>query len=123
VFAFLASFDETIVSFFISGVENKTVTRKLFEDIDFNLSPVIAAVSTIFVVVTPASWTGSTRQNTNQGTTNETRRDGGLKSPLLAAFCSPCLWPVSSPCRSGDKQASQAELAISSGVHRASHTQ
>ncbi|WP_246801091.1 ABC transporter permease [Mesorhizobium amorphae] len=52
VFAFLASFDETIVSFYISGVENKTVTRKLFEDIDFDLSPVIAAVSTIFVVVT-----------------------------------------------------------------------
>jgi mannopine transport system permease protein len=52
VFAFLASFDETIVSFFISGVENKTITRKLFEDIDFNLSPVIAAVSTIIVVVT-----------------------------------------------------------------------
>lgn len=52
LFAFLGSFDETIVSFFMSGVENKTVTRKLFEDIDFNLSPVIAAVSTIFVVVT-----------------------------------------------------------------------
>jgi mannopine transport system permease protein len=52
VFAFLASFDETVVAFFISGVENKTITRKIFEDIDFNLSPVIAAVSTIFVVVT-----------------------------------------------------------------------
>lgn len=52
VFAFLASFDETIVSFFISGNENKTVTRKLFEDIDLNLSPVIAAVSTIFVLFT-----------------------------------------------------------------------
>jgi mannopine transport system permease protein len=54
VFAFLASFDETIVSFFISGVENKTLTRKLFEDIDFNLSPIIAAVSTVIVVVTVA---------------------------------------------------------------------
>lgn len=52
VFAFLASFDESIVSFFISGLEGKTITRKLFEDIDFNLSPVIAAVSTVFVVVT-----------------------------------------------------------------------
>lgn len=54
IFAFLASFDETIVSFFISGVENKTLTRKLFEDIDFNLSPVIAAVSTLIVIVTIA---------------------------------------------------------------------
>ena len=33
VFAFLASFDETVVSFFISGVENKTITRKLMEDL------------------------------------------------------------------------------------------
>jgi mannopine transport system permease protein len=52
VFAFLASFDETVVAFFISGVEHKTVTRKLLEDIEFNLSPVIAAASTIFVVAT-----------------------------------------------------------------------
>lgn len=52
IFAFLASFDETIVSFFISGVEHKTVTRKLFEDIEFSLSPIIAAASTIFVVAT-----------------------------------------------------------------------
>jgi mannopine transport system permease protein len=52
VFAFLASFDETIVSFFISGTEHKTVTRKMFEDIEFNLSPVIAAASTVFIVVT-----------------------------------------------------------------------
>jgi mannopine transport system permease protein len=47
VFAFLASFDEATVAFFISGVEGKTITRKLFEDIDFNLTPVIAAVSTL----------------------------------------------------------------------------
>ena len=52
VFAFLASFDETVVSFFIAGVENKTVTRKMFEDIEFSLSPVIAAASTIFVAST-----------------------------------------------------------------------
>ena len=52
VFAFLASFDETVVSFFISGSEHKTVTRKMFEDIEFNLSPVIAAASTLFVAAT-----------------------------------------------------------------------
>ena len=54
VFAFLASFDETVVSFFISGTEHKTVTRKMFEDIEFNLSPVIAAASTVFIAVTLA---------------------------------------------------------------------
>jgi len=52
IFAFLASFDETVVSFFISGVEHKTITRKLMEDIEFNLSPLIAAASMIFVVAT-----------------------------------------------------------------------
>jgi len=52
LFAFLTSFDETVVSFFISGVENKTITRKIFEDVDFNLTPVIAAVSAVFVIVT-----------------------------------------------------------------------
>jgi mannopine transport system permease protein len=47
VFAFIASFDEATVAFFISGIEGKTITRKLFENIDFNLTPVIAAVSTL----------------------------------------------------------------------------
>lgn len=51
VFAFLASFDETVVSFFISGIEHKAVTRKMFEDIEFSISPVIAAASTLFVAV------------------------------------------------------------------------
>lgn len=54
VFSALASFDETVVSFFISGIEHKTVTRKMFEDIEFNVSPVIAAASTVFVVATVA---------------------------------------------------------------------
>ncbi|MGO4741605.1 ABC transporter permease [Bosea sp. 2KB_26] len=51
VFAFLASFDEATVAFFISGIEGKTITRKLFEDIDYNLTPVIAAASTVMVVL------------------------------------------------------------------------
>lgn len=51
VFAFLASFDEATVAFFISGIEGKTITRKIFEDIDFNLTPVIAAVSTVLTLV------------------------------------------------------------------------
>jgi mannopine transport system permease protein len=51
VFAFLASFDEATVAFFISGVGGKTIPRKMFEDLDFNLTPVIAAVSTVLVAV------------------------------------------------------------------------
>lgn len=73
VFAFLASFDEAVVSFFISGVETKTITRKLFEDIDFNLTPVIAAVSSIFIIATVLLTAGgrlATSSNTinNKGT-------------------------------------------------------
>ena len=58
VFAFLASFDEATVAFFISGVGGKTITRKMFEDIDFNLTPVIAAVSTVMVIVSLVLMTG-----------------------------------------------------------------
>ncbi|MGZ2486443.1 mannopine transport system permease protein [Rhizobium pisi] len=51
VFAFLASFDEATVAFFISDTGGKTISRKMFEDIDFNLTPVIATVSTLLVAV------------------------------------------------------------------------
>ncbi|MFS8049616.1 ABC transporter permease [Rhizobium sp. BR 314] len=51
VFAFLTSFDEATVAFFISDTGGKTIGRKMFEDIDFNLTPVIAAVSVIIVCV------------------------------------------------------------------------
>lgn len=71
IFAFLASFDEAVVSFFISGVETKTIPRKLFEDIDYNLSPVIAAVSSIFIVATvllTAFGKMGSSINKNQGT-------------------------------------------------------
>ena len=50
VFSFLASFDEATVAFFISDVGGKSIGRKMFEDIDFNLTPVIAAASTVVVV-------------------------------------------------------------------------
>src|SRR5262249_2145792 len=51
VFALLASFDEATVAFFISGIEGKTITRKLFEDINYNLTPVIAAASTVMMLL------------------------------------------------------------------------
>jgi mannopine transport system permease protein len=51
VFAFLSSFDEATVAFFLSDVGGKTISSKMFEDIDFNLTPVIAAISTVLVAV------------------------------------------------------------------------
>jgi len=51
VFAFIASFDEATVAFFISDTGGKSIGRKMFEDIDFNLTPVIAAASAVLVAV------------------------------------------------------------------------
>jgi mannopine transport system permease protein len=58
VFAFLTSFDEATVSFFISGLDGRPLTRKMFEDIDFNVTPVVAAVSTVLVIVSLAMMGG-----------------------------------------------------------------
>lgn len=53
-FAFITSLDEAVISYFLSGSLDKTLTRKMFEDIDFDLSPIIAVVSTLIIVVSVA---------------------------------------------------------------------
>ncbi len=53
-FAFIVSFDEAVVSFFLSGVTTKTLPKKLFEDIDFDISPTVAAVGTLLTVLSIA---------------------------------------------------------------------
>lgn len=55
LFAFVISFDEAVVSFFISGLDRKTLPRKMFEDIDYNISPTLAAVATMLTVLTVAA--------------------------------------------------------------------
>lgn len=52
LFAFIISFDEAVVSFFISDFDRKTLPRKMFEDIDYNISPTLAAVATMLTLVT-----------------------------------------------------------------------
>ncbi|WP_117196288.1 ABC transporter permease [Rhizobium terrae] len=52
VLVFVTSFDESVVSYFLSGVTQKTITRRLFEEIDYNISPIIAAASTAFIIIT-----------------------------------------------------------------------
>lgn len=54
-FAFHASFDDATVSFFISGVYDKSLPRKMFENVEFSVSPVLAVVSTLFTAVTLAA--------------------------------------------------------------------
>ena len=47
--AFIASFDEVIVAFFISGGEMATLPRKMFSALRDQIEPTIAAISTILV--------------------------------------------------------------------------
>jgi len=53
-FSFITSLDEAVISYFLSGSQGKTLTRKMFEDIDFDLSPIIAVASTLIIVVSVA---------------------------------------------------------------------
>ncbi len=52
VLAFLTSFDEIIVSLFVSGGEHSTLTRNMFNALRDQVDPTIAAISTLIVVVT-----------------------------------------------------------------------
>lgn len=51
LFAFLISLDEVIVSYFITGPETETLPVKMFSALRWEVSPVIAAVSTLLTVV------------------------------------------------------------------------
>jgi putative spermidine/putrescine transport system permease protein len=49
LFTFLYSFDEPVVSLFISGRHAATLPKKLFESIQLQADPVIAVVSTLLL--------------------------------------------------------------------------
>jgi mannopine transport system permease protein len=49
LFAFIISFDEPVVSFFLSGVRYKTLPRRMFEDIEQSLTPIIPAIATLLI--------------------------------------------------------------------------
>ena len=53
--AFISSFDEVIVSFFISGGEYSTLPRRMFNALRDQIEPTIAAISTILVVLSVAT--------------------------------------------------------------------
>ena len=53
--AFISSFDEVIVSYFISGGEYATLPRKMFNALRDQIEPTIAAISTILVVLSVAT--------------------------------------------------------------------
>ena len=50
-FAFITAFDEATVSAFISSFDGKTLPKKMFEGIDWELSPIIAAVASMLTLI------------------------------------------------------------------------
>lgn len=50
--SFLTSFDEVVVAMFISGGDNPTLTRSMFNALRDQIDPTIAAISTLMIVVT-----------------------------------------------------------------------
>jgi putative spermidine/putrescine transport system permease protein len=49
--SFLTSFDEVIVAMFVSGGENSTLTRNMFNALRDQIDPTIASISTIMVII------------------------------------------------------------------------
>ena len=54
LFAFLISFDEFIISYFVSTATSRTLPIKMFSSIQFEISPVLAAISTMLLFLSVA---------------------------------------------------------------------
>ena len=52
LFAFITSFDELVVSLFLSGANAVTLPKRMWEDLRYALDPTIAAVATLTILVT-----------------------------------------------------------------------
>jgi mannopine transport system permease protein len=52
IFAFLTSFDDATVSFFLANLTDVTLPRKMFENLQFSITPVLAVVATLLTVLT-----------------------------------------------------------------------
>lgn len=52
VLSFLTSFDEVIIAMFVSGGQNSTLTRNMFNALRDQIDPTIASISTIMVLAT-----------------------------------------------------------------------
>lgn len=50
--SFLTSFDEVVVAMFISGGDNATLTRNMFNALRDQIDPTIASISTIMILIT-----------------------------------------------------------------------
>ena len=52
LFAFLASFDELVISLFLAGVRSETLPVRIWNSLHLQIEPVIAAVSAFLIAVT-----------------------------------------------------------------------
>ncbi len=51
LFAFITSFDEVVVAMFLTGPQNRTLPRQMFDGLRDNISPTILAVATLLIIV------------------------------------------------------------------------
>lgn len=51
LFAFITSFDEVVVAIFLTGPQQRTLPRQMFDGLRDNISPVILAVATLLIAV------------------------------------------------------------------------
>jgi ABC-type spermidine/putrescine transport system permease subunit II len=51
LFAFLISFDEVVIAYFITNVQTQTLPVKMYSSIHWEISPVLAAVSTLMTLL------------------------------------------------------------------------
>ena len=56
--AFITSLDEVVISMLVSGGENATITRRMFNSLRDQLDPTIAAISTCLIVISVAALVG-----------------------------------------------------------------
>lgn len=57
--SFITSFDEVIIAMFVSGGENSTLTRNMFNALRDQIDPTIASISTLMIVVSTTLLVGS----------------------------------------------------------------
>src|SRR5690606_1772783 len=51
-FSFLTSFDELIISLFLSGLESQTLPVRIWNSLLMNMEPIIAAISAFLIIIT-----------------------------------------------------------------------
>jgi len=51
LFAFIISFDEPVITYFLAGARDKTLPRLMFEDIQMNITPILAAIAVLLTAL------------------------------------------------------------------------